>query len=64
MGTIADGFVAIDASWADDADGWLLHLHHTALYGTGVGAKDNVRMALDEEGVLHVACRMVFGKVH
>ena len=60
----ADGLVAIYATRADDADGRLLLLHHAALDGAGVGAQYHVGVSLDEEGVLHVACRMVIGEVH
>ena len=64
VGARRDGFVAIDAAGADDADGRLLLLHHAALHAGSVGAKDDVGMALDEECVLHVTCRVVVGKVH
>ena len=69
MCAIADSFVAIHTSWADDADRWLCMLHYAALHATGVCTKDDIVCyvcfgAFNEEGVLHVACRMVFGKVH
>ena len=64
VGTGADGLVAIDATRADDADGRLLFLHHACLHAGGVGTQDDVGVCLDEEGVLHIASRMVVGEVH
>ena len=55
--------VAINTSGADDADRRLGNLHHTRLHRRSVGAQQNVGAALYEECILHVACRMVFGKV-
>ena len=38
--------------------------HHAALHARSVRAQDHIGMRLHEESVLHVACRMIFGKVH
>ena len=62
--TSGDGFVSIDASRANHSNRGLCGLHHAALHGTGVCAEDDVRLACDEEGVLHVACGVVGGEVH
>ena len=62
--TVADGLVAINAARTDDAERGLLHLHDTALDGAGVSTQDDVGMALDEEGVLHVSCGMIFSEIH
>ena len=64
MGTGTDGLVAVDAAWADNADGRLLLLHDTCLDAARMAAKNDVWMSLDEEGVLHIAGRMVVGEVH
>ena len=64
MCTGRDGLVAVYAAGTDDTDGGLVLLHHAGLHATGVAAQDNVGVALDEEGVLHIARRMVVGKVH
>ena len=67
--TIADSFVSIYATRAKDADRRFRSCLHAAyLYATSVSAKDDVLgyilgILLNEEGVLHVACRMVSGKV-
>ena len=68
MGASRDGFVAVDAARADDADGRLVRLHIVCLVVRGVRAEDDVLRhivgtGLDEEGVLHVASRMVGGEV-
>ena len=69
VGAGCDGFVAIDAAGADDADGRLRALHHARLHRAGVAAQHNVAghvaalVLADEEGVLHVAGGMVGRKV-
>ena len=68
VGASGDGLVAIDTSWADDTNGRLVRLHVVSLVVRGMRAKDDVLghlvgVGLDEEGVLHVAGRMVGGEV-
>ena len=60
-----DGFVAVYSAGAYDADRGLCMLHGAGLHAGGVGAEQDVvlSVALYEEGVLHVACRMVGGEV-
>ena len=43
--------------------------HSSCLYGRGVSAKYDVLfhiflIGFDEESILHITCRMVFGKIH
>ena len=64
MCTSRDGFVAINATRADDTYWWLLLFHHACLYRTGVSAQNDVWMRFYKESVLHIACWMVVGKVH
>ena len=59
VGTRRDGFVAVHTAGAYYADGRFGVLHHTALDRGGVGAQKHIGITLYEEGVLHVACRMV-----
>ena len=68
VGAGRDSLVAVNASRADDADGRLVAFHRSHLYRTGVAAQHDVAghvllILLNEEGVLHVAGRMVGGKV-
>ena len=63
MGTSTHGFVAINATWAKNANGWLRLLHHSGLHTTGVAAKDDIRMRLHEERVLHIASWMIISKI-
>ena len=67
--TVADGFITVYTSRTKHADRRLCSLHNTALHAGCVCAKnDAVRyvfcIIFDEECILHVACRMVFGKIH
>ncbi len=64
VGTIGDGLVAIGAPRADHANGGLRLLHHPALHTGGMRTEDYIGAVLDEEGVLHIARRMVLGEVH
>ena len=64
VGAGADGLVAVHAAGAYHADGWLRRFHHAALHRAGVRAQHDVGVLLDEEGVLHVAGRMVGCEVH
>ena len=69
MGTGGDGLIAVDTARTNHTDGWLGNIHHTGLHRTGVAAEDDVLghvigIGLHKEGVLHVAGRMVGGKVH
>ena len=64
VGAGRDGLVAVNASGADDTDGRLLAFHHTRLHTAGVAAENDVGTAFHKEGVLHVSCGMVIGKVH
>ena len=53
----------------DDADRRLRMFHSSCLYGRGVSAKYDVLfhiflIGFDEESILHITCRMVFGKIH
>ena len=64
----SDGLVAVDTPRADDADGRLAALHGAHLHTARVRAQHDVAghvilVLLDEERVLHVASRMVGGKV-
>ena len=63
MGTCADRFVAVNTARAKYADGRLCLFHDARLHAAGVRAKDDVRMRLHEERVLHVASWMVVSKV-
>ena len=68
VGAGCDRLVAIHAAGADDADGRLLAFHRAHLDRTGVAPEHDVAghiliILLDEEGVLHVAGRMVGSKV-
>ena len=67
--TVTDGLIAIYASRTEHADRRLCRFHNTALHTRGVCAQDDaVRyvfcVVFNEERVLHVACRMIFGKIH
>ena len=66
--TVADSFVTIYASWTKYTDRRLCRLHYTALYaGCMCTQNDIVRhfgIVINKESVLHIACRMVFRKVH
>ena len=69
MGTITDRFIAVYTSRTDDADRRLRMFHSSCLYGRGVSAKYDVLfhiflIGFDEESILHITCRMVFGKIH
>ena len=69
MGAGGNGLVAVDTTRADNADRGLCRFHHAGLHGTGVAAQDDVLcyvvgICFNEEGVLHVARRMVCGEVH
>ena len=65
VGAGRDGLVAEHTTRGDDADGRLMGLHHADLHTRGVGAQQHIRSLVDigfladEEGVLHVAGRMV-----
>ena len=58
VSAVRDGFVAEYSSRADDADRRFLLFHCSDLNGGGVGTQQDVRILFDEEGVLHIACRM------
>ena len=64
MGAGGDGFVSIDSSGADDADGWFLGFHDSCLYGGGVGAEEHFDAVEHVECVLHVAGWVVGRGVH
>ena len=54
----ADGFVAVDLSWADYPYGRFLVEHDSHLHRGGVGSEEHVGAGVaagDEKGVLHVA---------
>ena len=59
-----DGLVAVNTTGTNHTDRRLHSLHHAALHGRGVGAQEHIGLTGHEEGVLHVASRMVVGKVH
>ena len=61
VGSGADGLIAVDGAGSDDADGGFVGLHDAELGVGGVGAEEHV--GSDVKGVLHVAGRMVGGKV-
>ena len=58
-----NGFVAVYAPRADDANGRFLRSHDASLHRRSVGAQQYVRRAKNEERVLHVAGRMVGCKI-
>ena len=62
--TVADSFVTVNTSRADNADRRLANLHNTALYRRCMCTQQDVGMTFDEESILHIACRMIFGEVH
>ena len=55
--------VAKHAARHDHAEWRLAALHLADLHGTRVGAEQEVRIALDEKGVLHVPGRMFLRKI-
>ena len=62
----ADGFVAVDLSWADHPYRRFLVEHDSHLHRGGVGSEEHVGAGVaagDEKGVLHVAGRVVGRKV-
>ena len=59
-----DGLVAIHTPRANHANRGRRVFHHAALHARSVRAQDHIGMRFHEESVLHVACRMIFGKVH
>ena len=61
--TVADSFVTVYTSRTDDADRRFGSFHHTGLYGRSMSTEYYIRMSFDEKCVLHIACRMIFGKV-
>ncbi len=61
--TRADGLVAEHATGHDHPQWRLTPLHFPNLHRAGVGAEQQIGVALDEKGVLHVPCRMLFGKI-
>ena len=68
VGAGRDSLVAIHSTGADDADWRFVTLHIVRLVARGVAAQQDVlghvvRMLLQEESVLHVAGRVVGGKV-
>ena len=63
MCTCRDGLVTIDATWTNHTDRWLLLVHHTNLHRRGVAAQYDDWVLLHEERILHIACRMIVGKV-
>ena len=68
VGTGGDCLVAVNAAGADDADGRLVALHRAYLNRAGVAAQHDIAghilvVLLNEEGVLHIAGRMVGSKV-
>ena len=68
VGAGRDSLITINAARADDADGRLVRLHVVGLIAGGVGAEqhvlgDVVGVLRDEEGVLHIAGRVVGGEV-
>ena len=60
---IADSFVTVYTSRTDDADRRFGSFHHTGLYRRSMCTQYYVRVSFDKESILHIACRMVFGKV-
>ena len=66
---IADSLVAVYASRTKHPDRRLGRFHYTALYAGCMCTQDDVvryifSIVFDEESILHIACRMIFGKVH
>ena len=64
----SDCLVAVNATRADDADRRLVAFHRANLYRAGVAAQHDIAgdvllVLLDEEGVLHVAGRVVGSEV-
>src|ERR1700722_16948477 len=59
----ADGLVAVYAAGANDTDRGFLCFHRPGLNAAGMGAQQPIGMPMDIEGVLHVACGMVLGKI-
>src|SRR4051812_27056506 len=58
-----DGFIPVHSSWANNADGKCPFLHFANLHIAGMGAQQPVGMLRDIKSILHVAGRMVFGKI-
>jgi len=68
VGACRDGLVAVDTSRAEHADRRLVSFHIMRLIAGGMRAQHHVlgHVALvlrDKEGILHVACGMVSGKI-
>ena len=56
-------FVAVNTTRTNDADRGLGVLHRSCLYRRGVCTKKNIGRTLYKECVLHIASRVVFGKI-
>src|SRR5690606_41379559 len=63
VGTGGNGLVAVYPARGNGPDRGLVRLHITNLDRGGVGTQQEVRVGLDEKGVLHVPRRMVLGQV-
>ena len=64
MRPIGDSFVSVGTPGANDANRGLCLFHHPALDTGRMRAKDDIGAMLDEECVLHITSRMVFGEIH
>ncbi len=70
VGTGCDSLVTIHSAWTDNTYRGLLLLHNTCLNTGGVATQEDIlgdvaEFALfHEESVLHIACRVVSGKIH
>ena len=63
MGARRNSFIAIHPSRTNDTYRGLCVFHDAGLYRGGMGAQQHVGRTLNEECVLHVPGRVVFGKV-
>src|SRR5690554_6918742 len=60
---VGDRLVPVNPTRADDANRWFRFLHYARLHGRGVRAQHNLRIVLNEEGILHVSRGMIVCKV-
>ena len=59
----ADGFIPVDATGADDADGRTLLFHRAGLDAAGVGTQQPIGMLMDIKGILHVPGGVIFREI-
>src|SRR5574344_704736 len=63
MGTGSNSFITENATRADNTNRGLMAFHGSHLQSRGMGTQSNIRILVNEESILHIACRVLFREI-